>query len=138
VLTFAIAEVGAGETTVRLLDPPPPGTYTVALTVTAADGRQARHRMRVVTLRRLGRTEARREGRRFERRSRVRGFSIDLRRCRRAGDTRFSCQAVQVERRPGRDRRVCAGVWTVLLRPDGIDSRAREAPKACRRRGPVR
>ena len=138
VVTSAIAAVGPGETTVPLPDPPPPGTYTVAVRVTATDGREARHRMRVVTLRRLSRVEALREARRYERRSRVRGLEIDLRRCERAGTLRFSCQALAVERRRGPDRRRCAGIWFARLRPDGLHSRVRAAPKACRERGPVR
>ena len=138
VVTAAIAEIGAGRTRVQLRDPPPPGDYRVALKLTAPGGREARHHLRVVTLRRLSRTEARREARHFERRSRVQGLALDLRRCERAGARRFTCRAVQVERRPGPDRAVCVGVWTAQLRPDGLRSRAREAPRACRKLGPAR
>ena len=74
VVTAAIAAIGAGEdpgatarTRRRRAD------YRVALKLTAPDGREARHHLRVVTLRRLSRTEARREARHFERRSRVAG-----------------------------------------------------------------
>ena len=74
----------------QLRDPPPPGDYRVALTLTAPGGREARHHLRVVTLRRLSRTEARREARHFERRSRVQGLALDLRRCERAGARRFT------------------------------------------------
>ena len=131
--------IGAGTTAVQLEDPPPPGDYRVALTLTAPDGREARHRLRVVTLRRLARSEAVRELRRYERRSRIpRTSSLDIRRCSRAGALRFTCQAIQVERRRGPDRLRCFGVWSTRLRPDGFRSGIRESPRACRKLGPVR
>ena len=135
VVTAALAEVGAGTTRVQLRDPPPPGDYRVALRLTAPGGGEARHHLRVVTLRRLSRTEAHRAARRFERRSHVQGPGLDVGRCERAGARRFACQAVQVERRPGPDGRVCAGIWAARLRPDGMRSRVREAPRACRKLG---
>jgi hypothetical protein len=99
--------------------------------------------MEVVTLERLSRRAARRAKRRFELRSalgdREGGTRMDLRLCRRAGAKAFTCQAVQVQwSRGAPDRRRCAGVWTARLRPDGLRSRLREAPRACRAAGPVR
>jgi hypothetical protein len=140
VVTAALAPVQPGETAVPLVDPPPPGIYVVALRLTAPDGREARHRMRVVTLPRLPRTLARRAIRRYERRARLGGAAwIELQRCGRTGAKTFACRAVQVERRRrAPDRRQCVGVWTARLRPDGIHSRVREAPRACREPGPAR
>jgi hypothetical protein len=143
VLTSATAAVGPGETAVALPGAPPPGRYTVTLTVTAPDGREALHRMTVVTLARLSRAAAVRARRRFERRSRVpngEGVTyIDLRRCGRVDARAYACQAVQVVAGFGIEtRHLCVGIWTARLRPDGLQSRVREAPGRCSARGPVR
>jgi hypothetical protein len=143
VLTRGTAAVGPGETAVALPGAPPPGRYTVALTVTAPDGREALHRMTVVTLERLSRAAAVQARRRFERRSHVGNGEgetyVDLRRCGRVDARTYSCQAVQVVVGRGiTTRHLCVGIWTARLRPDGLQSRVREAPGRCRALGPVR
>ena len=99
--------------------------------------------MTVVTLERLSRAAAIQARRRFERRSRVpngEGITyIDLRRCGPVDPRAYACQAVQVVVGRGiTTRRLCVGVWTARLRPDGLQSRVREAPGRCRALGPVR
>jgi hypothetical protein len=143
VVTSALAPVGPGETAIPLADRPPQGSYAVALALTAPDGREAVHSMRVVTLERLSRAAAIRARRRFERRSHVANGEgetyVDLRRCGRVDARTYACQAVQVVVGRGiATRRLCVGIWAARLRPDGLDSRVREAPGRCRALGPVR
>jgi hypothetical protein len=144
VVAAATAPVAVGETIVALPEAPLPGRYRVTLTVTVPDGRETADRLRVLTLERLTRAAALRERRRFQRESSVGEFDggqyVDLRRCRRDGARAYSCQAVQVswQRKPRRDIRRCVGIWVAQLRPDGIRSRVRVGPRACRARGPVR
>jgi hypothetical protein len=141
VIGSVTAEVPPGETAVSV-PAPPPGRFVVALRLTAADRREALHRMPVVTLQRLSRRLALAERRRFQRRSRsgegATSQFIDLRLCARASATSYRCQAVQVIAGPRRRSRTCVGVWTATVRPDGVRNRVREAPTACRRLGPVR
>ena len=55
------------------------------------------------------------------------------------GDAASPARPSRSTRRRRADRRRCAsGVWFARLRPDGLQGRVREAPRACRERGPVR